>query len=161
MIENPVPWPNGARCACCISFDIDADSLVHVAHPLDRHTCVAAISMLRYGPEVAVRRIVDSYAEMGIRQTFFVPAWCIEQYPEAVDAILGCGHKIGHHGYIPEHLREFGKDEEAYWLDRGIEVILCHTGRKPAGWRVPLQLYPPLGRTSRRQGVFLRCLPDG
>ena len=138
MIENPVPWPNGARCACCVSFDMDADSLVHVAHPLDGHTRVAAISMLRYGPEVAVGRILESYAELGIRQTFFVPAWCIEQYPKAVDAILRGGHEIGHHGYIHEHPRELGKDEEAYWLDRGIEVILRHTGRKPAGWRAPL-----------------------
>ena len=138
MIENPVPWPNGARCACCVSFDMDADSLVHVAHPLDGHTRVAAISMLRYGPEVAVGRILNSYAELGIRQTFFVPAWCIEQYPKAVDAILRGGHEIGHHGYIHEHPRELGKDEEAYWLDRGIEVILRHTGRKPAGWRAPL-----------------------
>ncbi|MEC7050306.1 MAG: ribulose phosphate epimerase, partial [Pseudomonadota bacterium] len=31
MIQNPIPWPNGARCACVISFDMDADSLIHIA----------------------------------------------------------------------------------------------------------------------------------
>ena len=23
MISNPVPWPDGAKCACAITFDID------------------------------------------------------------------------------------------------------------------------------------------
>ena len=30
MIVNPVPWPNGARAACAITFDMGADSLVHI-----------------------------------------------------------------------------------------------------------------------------------
>ena len=138
MIENPVPWPGGAKCACCITFDMDADSLVHIAHPHDGHNRVATISMLRYGPEVAIRRIVESYRELGIRQTFFVPAWCIERYPAAVECILDGGHEIGHHGYIHEHPNELAPDEEAYWLDRGIEVIVEATGRRPRGWRAPL-----------------------
>ena len=64
MIRNPVPWPNGARCAACVTFDMDADSLIHIAHPKDGYSRVSAISMLRYGPEVAVPRIVDSYAAL-------------------------------------------------------------------------------------------------
>ena len=24
MIRNPIPWPNGARCAACVTFDMDA-----------------------------------------------------------------------------------------------------------------------------------------
>ena len=31
MIKNPVPWPNGAKCAVSITFDMDADSLIHIA----------------------------------------------------------------------------------------------------------------------------------
>src|SRR5262245_62468144 len=33
MIRRPVPWPNGAKVAVAITFDMDADSLVHLAHP--------------------------------------------------------------------------------------------------------------------------------
>ena len=138
MIENPVPWPNGAKCACCVTFDMDADSLVHIAHPLDGHTRVAAISMLRYGPEVAIRRIVNAYKALGIKQTFFIPAWCIERYPNAVEAILEGGNEIAHHGYLHEHPRELARNEEAYWLERSIDVIERHTGQKPRGWRAPL-----------------------
>ena len=117
---------------------MDADSLIHIAHPTDGHSRVSAISMLRYGPEVAVPRIVDSYAALGIRQTFFIPAWCIEQYPAAVEAILAGGHEIAHHGFLHEHPRELTADEEAHWLDRGIEVIERVTGQRPRGWRAPL-----------------------
>jgi hypothetical protein len=33
MIENPVPWPGGARCAAAITRDMDANSLLHLEHP--------------------------------------------------------------------------------------------------------------------------------
>ena len=49
MIANGIAWPNGARCAACLTFDMDADSLIHVAYPGDGHTKVSAISHFRYG----------------------------------------------------------------------------------------------------------------
>ena len=30
MIDNPVPWPNGANCAATFTFDIDTDSFLHL-----------------------------------------------------------------------------------------------------------------------------------
>ncbi len=138
MIKNAIKWPNGAKCAACLTFDMDADSLVHLAHPVDGHKRVSALSMLQYGPRVAVPRIVESYKRLGIRQTFFIPAWCIEQYPEAVNTILEHGHEIGHHGYLHENPVEQSREEQAYWLDRGIDVIKRVTGVGPRGWRAPL-----------------------
>lgn len=138
MIANPVPWPNGAKCACCITFDMDADSLIHLDHPKDGHTRASAISMLQYGPHVAVPRIVETYRQLGIRQTFFVPAWCMEQYPKAVEAMVKGGHEIGHHGYLHENPQRQSREEQAYWLDRGIETFKQLTGMQPRGWRAPL-----------------------
>ena len=63
---------------------MDADSLIHLEHPRSSYKCVSAISMLHYGPKVSVPRILDTYKELDIRQTIYVPAWCIEQYPDAV-----------------------------------------------------------------------------
>ena len=48
---------------------------------------VSATSMLRYGPEVAIPRILETYRRLEIRQTFFIPAWCAETHPKAVEAI--------------------------------------------------------------------------
>jgi peptidoglycan/xylan/chitin deacetylase (PgdA/CDA1 family) len=138
MIKNAVSWPNGAKCACCLTFDMDADSLIHIEHPKDGHNRVSAISMLRYGPTVAVPRIVETYRELGIRQTFFIPAWCMEQYPEAVETILAGGHEIAHHSWMHENPQQQSLEDEAGWLDRGIETHVRMTGRKPRGWRVPL-----------------------
>ena len=93
MIQNPVPWPNGAKVAVAISLDMDADSLLHLEHPKDSRTRVSTLSMLRYGPQVAIPRILDTYRRFELKQTFFIPAWCIEQYPQTVDAIVKDGHE--------------------------------------------------------------------
>lgn len=138
LIANPLPWPNGARCACCVTFDMDADSLVHLEHPADSYRRASAVSMLQYGPTIGVPRIVETYRRLGIRQTFFIPAWCIETYPAAVEAILKGGHEIGHHGYIHENPVHQSREEQAGWMDRAIEVIVKATGQRPRGWRAPL-----------------------
>jgi peptidoglycan/xylan/chitin deacetylase (PgdA/CDA1 family) len=138
MILNPVPWPDGAKCAVALTFDMDADSILHLEHPADSTSRVSAISMLRYGPEVAVPRIVETYKRFGIKQTFFVPAWCIEQYPRAVEIMLEGGHEVAHHGFIHENPIDGSRDEQAYWLQRSIDVIVSATGQRPRGWRAPL-----------------------
>ena len=89
MISNPPPWPGGARCAVAFTFDMDADSILHLSHHATADTRVAAMSALRYGPEVAVPRLVALYREFGMHQTFFLPAWCIERYPASGGADPG------------------------------------------------------------------------
>jgi peptidoglycan/xylan/chitin deacetylase (PgdA/CDA1 family) len=138
MIRRPVPWPNGAKVAVAITFDMDADSLVHVEHPRDSITRVSTISMLRYGPEVAVPRILEGYRRFDLKQTFFVPAWCIEHYPEAVEAMVRDGQEVGFHGYIHEAPNRLSREEERYWMRRSIEVIEQRTGQRPRGNRSPL-----------------------
>ena len=138
MIENPVPWPDGKRCAVAFTFDMDADSLIHLEHPETGHRRVSAISMLRYGPEVAVKRILQTYREFDIQQTFYVPAWCIEQYTESVKAMVDGGHEVAHHGYIHENPNTLSPEKELYWLIRGIDIINNVTGQRPRGWRAPL-----------------------
>ena len=141
MIRRPVPWPNGAKVAVAITFDMDADSLVHIEHPQDSITRISTISMLKYGPQVGVPRILEGYRRYGLKQTFFVPAWCIEQYPEAVEAMVKDGHEVGFHGYIHEAPNALSRSEEQYWMQRSIAVIEKHTGKRPRGNRSPLYNY--------------------
>ena len=138
MISNPVPWPNGARCAVAFTFDMDADSFLHLSHRKDSYRRVAVTSELQYGPKVGVPRILDLYERYNLKQTFYIPAWCIEHYPDTVDAIVKAGHEVGHHGYLHEHPNERPVDEERYWLQRSIDVIERHTGQRPRGYRAPL-----------------------
>jgi len=106
MIENPIKWPNGYRCAVNFSFDMDAESLLHIYFPDTAHNRVAMASRLRYGPEVAVPRIVDAFERHDLRQTFFIPGWCMEQYPRAIALIADHGHEIAHHGYMHEKINQ-------------------------------------------------------
>ena len=161
MIKNPVQWPNGARCAVAITFDIDTDSILHLAHPQRADTLVASQSWLRYD-EVAVPRIVEMYKRFDIHQTFFFPAWCMERYPENVEVILKGGHEIAHHGYLHEHPNEQTREGEQYWLQRGIEVIERLTGKRPRGWRAPLYNFSKYSaELSRTGGLPVRLNPHG
>ncbi|MEM1160199.1 MAG: polysaccharide deacetylase [Pseudomonadota bacterium] len=138
MIQNPIPWPNGARCACAITFDMDADSLIQIARPQDGYDRLYPISMGRYGPTVAIPRILDTYRRLGLQQSFFIPGWCLEQYPAAVEAILQDGHEIGHHGWIHEDpiATKGPPQEEAF--EKALEVRKRLTGQSPQGYRAPV-----------------------
>ncbi|MEM9059062.1 MAG: polysaccharide deacetylase family protein [Pseudomonadota bacterium] len=138
MILNPIPWPNGAKCAVAITFDMDADSLIQIARPKDGFDRLYPISMGRYGPTVAIPRILDTYRRFGLTQSFFVPGWCLETYPEAVEAILHGGHEIGHHGWIHEDpiVTKGAPQIEAF--EKALDAHQRIVGAYPQGYRAPV-----------------------
>ena len=135
MITNAPTWPNGAKCAVAFTFDLDADSILHLSHHASADTRIAQTSALRYGPEIALPRLLSIYREFGMRQTFFLPAWCMERYPASVEQILDGGHEIGHHHYLHEHANTMNAETERYWFQRSKEVIISMTGQPPRGYR--------------------------
>ena len=139
VLDNPVPWPHGARCAAAISFDMDTDSALHLSHA-DAYKRVGVLSWLRYD-EVAVPRIVELFDRYGIQGTFFVPAWCIERYPDTVQTVVESGNEVAHHGYLHESARDQEREGELYWLQRSIRVIEQFCGKRPTGSRAPYANY--------------------
>ena len=137
MIANPITWPHGARCACAITFDMDADSLIHIARPRDGYQRLYPISMGRYGPTVAIPRILETYRKFGLKQSFFIPGWCIENYPQAIELIVKDGHEIGHHGWIHEDPVETAGNQRE-WIEKALEVYQRRIGGKPRGYRAPV-----------------------
>ncbi len=137
MIQNPIPWPNGAKCACAITFDMDADSLIHVAKPNDSFDRLYPITMGKYGPTVAIPRILETYKKFGLKQSFFIPGWCIEQYADTVETILKDGHEVGHHGWIHEDpIATAGNQRE--WIEKALASYTKVVGGKPRGYRAPV-----------------------
>jgi len=136
-MSKQIPWPDGVRCAAAITFDVDADSILHLEHPNSAHRRVGTQSWLRYD-EVAVPAIVDMYARLGLRQTFFVPGWCIERYPRMVEQILAAGHELGAHGYLHELAHTLEPEREHELMRRAIDAVEATSGRRPRGWRGPL-----------------------
>ena len=137
LIANPPPWPDGARCAVCFAFDFDAESLLHLYYPNDSRRRINLSSSLRYGARVAVPRIVDIWRHFEMRQTMYVPGWCVEAYPDAIKALVDDGHEIGHHGWLHERVNQLSSEDEEAVLLRGKEAIEKATGRPPAGYRCP------------------------
>lgn len=137
MIENPIPWPDGKRCAVAFTFDMDAETLLHVNFRETAPNRVAMSSMLRYDTEVAVPRLLEIFRRLDMRQTFFVPGWCAETYPATVGKIVAAGHEVGHHGYLHKRPNLQSRDEEAQSLGLGVEALRKLTGRRPVGYRAP------------------------
>ncbi|WP_075221463.1 polysaccharide deacetylase family protein [Acuticoccus yangtzensis] len=138
MLLHPLPWPTGKRLAASITFDVDADSLIRNARPDDGHLRLHPVTMGRYGPTVAVPRILDTWQRFGIRQTFFMPAWVMETYPATVEAILKGGHEIGHHSWRHEDPLGHSDDREAELFGRAMDTHVRMTGTKPRGYRAPV-----------------------
>jgi len=47
MIANPIPWPDGARCAVAMTWDMDADSAFNWYNQNAADNLVAAQSWTR------------------------------------------------------------------------------------------------------------------
>lgn len=143
MLLHPLPWPDGKRLAAAITFDVDADGLIRNARPDDGHLRLAPVSMGRYGPTVAVPRILDTYRRLGLRQTFFMPGRVMEAYPATVEAILTGGHEIGHHSWRHEDPTGHSDEREAELFGRALDTHVRMTGRKPRGSRAPVYNLTP------------------
>jgi peptidoglycan/xylan/chitin deacetylase (PgdA/CDA1 family) len=134
--EQAVPWPNGAKCAACIGFDCDGDTCLLLSYPDTAYKHVFGMSWLQHD-RLAIPRIVQLFDYYGIKQTFFVPAWCIERYPSAFEPVIDSGHEIAHHGYIHESASAQTPEGELYWLRRASETIERFSGKRPIGYRSP------------------------
>ncbi|MEM7408566.1 MAG: polysaccharide deacetylase [Pseudomonadota bacterium] len=130
-------WPDGARFAAAITFDMDADCLIHIATP-DGWRRPYPISMGRYGPNVGIPRILETYRRLGLRQSFFIPGWCAEQYPQAVEQIVAGGHEVGCHGWIHQNPLEQSLEQQTEDLERTTEAVKRISGTTPVGYRAPV-----------------------
>ncbi len=55
MLQSRIPWPGGARCAICISWDVDIDTTIHLEHPDTGYKEYGVLSSLRY-EEVGIHK---------------------------------------------------------------------------------------------------------
>ena len=132
---TPKRWPNGARVAVALSFDMDAEtgslrSGVYSPQPLSRG---------QYGPRVGVPRILKLFEKYGVPASFFVPAVSGQLHADTVDAILKAPqkHEIGVHGWVHERISDLKPEEERTLSRRAFDFWTNRLGHKPAGIRTP------------------------
>jgi peptidoglycan/xylan/chitin deacetylase (PgdA/CDA1 family) len=116
---------------------MDAESLLHLYQRDAAPSRIATSSALRYGPQVAIPRIVETWKRFDIHQTVFIPGWCVETYPDAIRCLVDAGHEVGHHGWLHEKPNTLTREDEARVLDRAIAAFEKVAGRRPVGYRAP------------------------
>lgn len=130
-------WPNGIRCAVCITFDLDAETAWQEDPRLVNNPGVQ--SQGRYGPKVGVPIILDLLKRQAIESTFFIPGKIAEDYPHTIKAIIDAGHEIANHSYSHTPLYNLSLEEEEEELIR-TKVILEGFGVRIVGFRSPWEV---------------------
>ena len=130
-----IAWPNGARTAVALTFDVDAES-TWLGWDSANARRPGVLSQGTYSPNVGVPAILDLLHHERLPATFFVPGLDADNHPDTVRAIHRAGHDVGHHGY--EHVRADPDDpagEERSFM-RAIES-LTRLAARPIGFRSP------------------------
>jgi peptidoglycan/xylan/chitin deacetylase (PgdA/CDA1 family) len=148
---TPKSWPNGARVAVCLSFDVD-NELLQRANPLP-----VPLSVGEYGATTSLPRILELLDRHQVPATFFIPAMSAMLHPEMVPAIVARGrHEIGVHGWIHEFWPGIGDAaKEQQLLSQSIAYLTKASGKRPAGVRAPSSGFSPHTFDLIRQAGFL------
>ena len=137
MIDTPVTWPGGARCAVLLTFDFDAETLWLGRDPSNADR-PGTLSQGLYGAKVGVPSILQVLRETGgLLATFFVPGWTVERHTGRAESILKDGHEIGHHSYSHRWIEPTDADGELEEMEKGLEALARVLGVRPRGYRSP------------------------
>lgn len=134
-----INWPGGARCAVMLSFDVDGDTIwKNGARDIPGgEEFLRANSVGNYGPNCAVRRILDIFESRNIPATFFVPAKVMEDHPELFKEIHNRGFEIGHHGYHHERYVDLTEEEQRHIIEKSQKIFKEIIGVEAKGYRTP------------------------
>ena len=132
---TPKRWPNNARVAVCISFDVDNESYLLASG----QTSPTTLSAADFGAQEGLPRILALLDKYQLPSTMFIPAVSALLHPEMIPAIQKSGrHEIGVHGWIHENPPATGSAaEEERLLNKAIDYLTKATGKRPVGYRAP------------------------
>lgn len=131
---QPDAWPDGARVAVLLSFDVDNETIaLRYGEP-----SIGALSQGEYGARVGLGRVVNLLDRYGIPATFFIPSMSLRINPGMADVINRSGrHEFGVHGWIHELNTSLSGEMERELLVRAIDELTQLTGQRPVGYRAP------------------------
>ncbi|MFP6682951.1 MAG: polysaccharide deacetylase [Gammaproteobacteria bacterium] len=130
---SPKSWPNGAKVAVSISFDIDTEP-VWVGFQEVRTP--SYMSRGEYGARTGQPRVLKLLEKHNIPATFFIPAMTMELHPEIVPEILKHPeYEIAFHSYVHENPLRLNEEDERRIYKKALDIFEKHVGRKPVGFR--------------------------
>ncbi|HPC94064.1 MAG TPA: DUF3473 domain-containing protein [Sedimentisphaerales bacterium] len=87
--------------------------------------------------EASVRRMLDLFAEKGVRATFFCLGWMAERMPALVRDCHRAGHEIGSHGYAHVLAYDVGPQAFREDLEHAKKILEDIIGERVHGFRCP------------------------
>ena len=150
---TPRKWPNNARVAVCLSFDVDNESYLLA----QGETSPTTLSAADFGAETGLARILALLDRHQIAASFFIPAVSALIHPQQIPAIMKSGrHEIAVHGWIHEWLPTINDAaEEERLLNKAIDYLTKATGKRPVGYRAPSWAFSPHTLDLIRKAGFL------
>jgi len=136
---TPQAWPNGARVAVALTFDIDNELL-------SRNTPLPVpLSQGEYGALEGLPRILAMLDRQQIPASFYIPAGSAILHPDMIPAIKKANrHEVGVHGWMHENLPSIGDaSREERLLTQAIEYLTKAMGKRPVGYRAPSWAFSP------------------
>jgi peptidoglycan/xylan/chitin deacetylase (PgdA/CDA1 family) len=137
---KPAAWPNGARAAVLLSFDVDNETIaIRYGEPN-----ASTLSQGQYGARQGLPRVVRLLDRKRIPATFFIPSVSLAIAPEMATLIKRSGrHEFGVHGWIHEMNATLPDSTERALLTRALTELTRLTGTKPTGYRAPSWNFSP------------------
>ena len=149
--RNPLRWPNGARIAVILTFNLETWDLTK---PTDKPYYAGGPAILpdvlpgdtpdfpnytwrEYGQRVGLWRLYELFDEMGARASCTTNAVTFDRRAAMVDACLERGWELLPHNWEQgELLTDFARepDRERDIIQRSLQKFESYTGRKAKGW---------------------------
>jgi len=138
---NPASWPDQARVAVLLSFDVDNETVQGLR---DGTVSVGPLSQGEYGHRVALPRVLRLLERERVPATFFFPAWSLKLAPEQATMVKASGmHEIAVHGWIHERNSELDGPTERRLLEQAVAAVEEIAGTRPVGYRAPSWNFSP------------------
>src|SRR5215472_2192822 len=148
---TPKAWPNGARVAVCLTFDVDNELLWRLT------PWPVPLSQGEYGATTALPRVLDLLDQHAIPASFYIPAMSAALHPQMIQDILQRKrHEIGVHGWMHENMTQVNDAaKEEQLLTQSIEYLTKAIGKRPVGFRAPSWAFSQSTLDQIRKAGFL------
>lgn len=131
---TPKEWPNGAKVAVLLSFDVDNETVAW----WEGEPSISDLSRGEYGSRVALHRVVSLLMAKEVPASFFIPALSLHLAPQMAAEIKRLPrHEFAVHGWIHERNTEIPAAQEREMIVNAQKMLIEMTGETPVGYRAP------------------------
>lgn len=136
------PWPNGARLAVYLGFNLEhfafGEGAGAALGPLSPQPDVLNHAWREYGNRVGAWRCLDLFDDLALPVATILNTALYDHCPELVAACVTRSHELVGHGHTnSERQGEMPESVEAELLDTCRIRIAEESGRAPSGWLSP------------------------